>query len=187
MHDVVDVVDTAGEHGTRRHRAPTQVITDTDQRTTIAAFDAAHQQVGSVDLVHGTIVLGDEYEADAGKQAQGRDLHVKMGAETLEWQTFGFSDTSHMPPLPPYQATIAALLADPHVQPVLAKWKVGWLDVPSAGGEVAYFASGCTPSGGISTAACNGNGATVSCPFGGGLSTQACNVSGEFQGVSVIT
>ena len=115
-------------------------ITETNVLTTVIGTSAGHDQIARLDLIHGPYVLGTEYEQLAGTVGEGRKLTVQVADQSFEWDTVGFTDTSHMPRLPPKLNPVAQFLADPRVRPLLAKWKVGWLDGPSAGdGEVAYF------------------------------------------------
>ena len=100
-----------------------------------------------------------------------------MGAETFEWQTRGISDTSHMPPLS-QNTKIQALVTDPHVQPVLDRWMIGWIDAKpatTAGGEVAYDDYCDYGTRGSTYNTCSGGGGGMGrCPITGG-STPTCN------------
>ena len=142
-----------------------------------------------MELVHGTVVLGSEYEGLAGTRAPGRQLDVTIDSQEFEWQTMGFGDVSHMPALQPEMFKIAALVADPHVEPLLTKWKIGWdrVAIDAAPGEVAYD-NRCPEYTGVSAAEqCDYNGGTGYCAIGNGSTTPMCNGSAEWQGVVVFT
>jgi hypothetical protein len=58
----------------------------------------------------------------------GRKLFVDVEGQTIEWETIGFADTRHMPPLSPDLRLVATFLADRRVRPVLEKWRIGWVE-----------------------------------------------------------
>jgi hypothetical protein len=149
-------------------------ISETRDRTVITAVDADNQTVATLDLVHGPFVPTEDYGPKfRGREVDGRKLFVEVKGQVITWETMGFTDTSHMPALPPDLNLVAAFLADRRVRPVLEKWRIGW----AAGPAPVARTPAATPLNdviafGTNPVDCSGYG--LSCPIRGGL-TQACN------------
>ena len=127
--------------------ASIKIADDTAERTTIVALDDTQQKVGEIDLVHGAITLREDfYDGQGGQQAEGRDIHVVLRGQTFDWQTIGFTDTSHMPSIAAFFPVPAKFVADERVKSILAKWKIGWegkAPAPQIAGETPYYATDC--------------------------------------------
>ena len=144
-------------------------ITEGAQVMTIIGLDTQANEVARLELTHGRYVPTDDLGQQPGEAVDGRRLTVKVKDQTFEWQTMGYTDTTHMPSLvSQHRDLVAAFTADVHVQPLLHKWSIGWAG-PELGGEVAYDQTGCV--GG--TSAPSGCGAT--CALQDGETTPACN------------
>jgi hypothetical protein len=157
-------------------------VSDTAEETTIIAVDAEKKPVGRIDLVHGRFVPSRHGVEQVGQEAVGRKLTVELRGRTTRWETHDFSDTMHMPAL--RTAELAALVADPHVRPLLERWRIGWDAAgeppPSRGpGEVAYTSYSVGSCGNTNT--CPGD-TTWDSAFSGNTVYQCCGsgTSGEY-------
>ena len=168
-------------------------VTDTAERTTVVGVDSSGREVAVVDVVHGQFTMTVEESPLVGTQVNGRDLRIEIGGEQLTWQTIGYDDTSHMPPLDdPRFALIVRLVEDDHVQPILERWKIGWQDVPATrDGEVTYVAQsdnwGWANNPQWCTLGSGGQGSTgATCPIVQSPgTTPMCNGGAAWQGLTM--
>ena len=170
-------------------------ITETATATTVIGVDAQHQEVGRLELIHGWFMptedFGPQYN---GRMIDGRKLKVAINGLQLDWETLGYSDTLHMPAMPPSGRAVAEFVEDATVRPLLQAWKIGWVGgVAAAGGETAYTSSACDYSyPGSNPSQCNLSGGTGTCAILSGTSgnvayngvtTPACNGNAEWEGI----
>jgi hypothetical protein len=107
-------------------------VNETAESTTIVGLDAQNQEVARLDFVHGRFMMSKEFgEPYGGTVVDGRSVHAQIQGHKFDWQTVGYTDTSHMPAFPDAESLLTAFLADNHVKPVLAQWQIGW-EVKSA-------------------------------------------------------
>jgi hypothetical protein len=128
-------------------------------------------------LTHGRFVPTQDLGQQPGQSVDGRRLNVTVKAQQIQWETVGYSDTRHMPVLPPQLHLVATFTSDEHVRPLLDKWSVGWDAAPMVpAGELAYN-NGCDLGmTGYSAVPC-GTGSNANCDIGNGKTTQACSGS----------
>ena len=156
-------------------------ISETSDRTVVVGVDWQRQEIARLDLVHGLFTPTDDYGQNAGEMIDGRKLTVAIGGQLFGWETLGYTDTLHMPKLPPEVDLVAAFVADDNVRPLLQQWYIGWAGT----GEVAYDNAGDSSRAGTNPASCNGyGGSNMMCPiritattYG---NTPGCNGSAEW-------
>ena len=163
-------------------------IYESAELTTVVGVDPEQREIGRLELIHGRFMptqdFGDMYN---GRPIDGRKLTATVLGEDMAWETLGYSDTSHMPALPP--GPLTTFVADPHVRPILQNWSIGWDDTPEGGAEEPYTtANGCdTVKVGSSPRDCSGGGGTgISCTIRSGsagtTTTSACVGAAEYAG-----
>ena len=163
-------------------------INETNELTTVVGVDAQNKEVARLELVHGNFMPTEDFgEENNGHLIDGRKLTVAIKGQTMSWETLGYTDTLHMPSLPRELNTVAALVTDQHVRPLLEKWSIGWDGETGLGaGEVAYDNNGDPYHEGSNPTACNFNGGTGTCSIRSGTSgrttTPACGGGAEWMG-----
>jgi hypothetical protein len=152
-------------------------VNDGAEQTTFVGLDANGDQVGTLEFVHGHFVMQSAESPFQGQTVEGRMVKARVRGAEFYWETLGYEDTLHMPPLPFELRDVVAFAADPRVRSVLERWRVGWRasGMPaSQGDEVAYGNTSCDQQG-TDPVDCSGFGASnVACPIKQ-ATTMACS------------
>jgi hypothetical protein len=182
---------TATDPGNPRLGIASFEIRETTDLTTVVGVAADRQVVARLELVHGRFLPKEDYGPEYAGEIDGRKLAVDVRGHRLEWETLGYTDTSHMPALPAELADVDAFLGDSHVRPLLDRWHIGWeraaiaLSVdtcPAVLSNTANTTSACVVAG-TSPHACTGtSGGLLNCAIRAG-NTRACNGGPALQGI----
>ncbi len=106
-------------------------VVETQELTTIVGFDAAGAEIARLELTHGRFKPTGIYVEELGANERiGRKVDVRVQDRSGGYQIGNLEESvMHMPPIPRQDAKIGVFLADPHVKPILGKWKLGWQTV----------------------------------------------------------
>ena len=153
-----------------------QIVNDSAELTTIVGLDAEQKEVGRLELVHGRFTWSTDDEGTAnGTPVDGRRMTIAALGRSTVWETVGYEPLMDMPAMPSFNQPLTDFVEDPHVKPILAKWKIGFTpteQAPSVAGEIAYFAEGWTAmASGTSDVGMCGRGLNTTCPLHTGQQT----------------
>jgi len=115
-------------------------VEDRADKTTVVGVDAAGEEVGRLELIHGRFGLTPMFQDDYPGQAvvDGRKMDVTIfGEKRFTYETAGYGPVMNMPPHPPGEEDLNAFLEDPHVKPILDNWGIGFQPFTARVTEVA--------------------------------------------------